>query len=57
MLEIFGDDAVGVCESQLNKLKRNSVLRSVLKILSLIPFEASRHNNAQEKAYIQKYGL
>jgi hypothetical protein len=32
------------------------VLRLILKILSFIPFEASRHNDAK-KAYIQKYGL
>jgi hypothetical protein len=56
MLKVLGDNAVRVRKSQLSKFERNSVLRLILKILSFIPFEASRHNDAK-KAYIQKYGL
>jgi hypothetical protein len=49
MLKVFRDNAVRVRKSQLRKLERNSVLRLVLKIFSLIPLEASRYIIAGKK--------
>ena len=53
VLKVFRDNAVRVRKSQLRKLECNTMLRLVLTILSLIPIEASRHNDAI-KGYIQE---